>query len=1107
MRPPRSSCWQTAIFALGVILSAAAAQGEGKGVSAQAFRPKNISLDAAATQLQEALAQRNLSAEVLVEAKGQTVVVRGPASELREATRLWLTIDKAPPHKPEILLTAGPLQPASDEEEAGDDATQPFTLQHISSRSLEATLLRTWKQMNFQPEGKDGIVSARLPGAERAVIAIDHRRQAVRLSGDEKLVREWRKVVGALDSKPPGDDATTALVPIRKADPAQIKQAVRLLELAQQRAASGKKPLFVAQEQPAEDAPVPGDDEEKKPAEEMTEEPERRPPGGRGVRIFINEATGQVILIGPAEEVERIKKLIQDLEQSVGRPYIEILQLKHISDRAVSDLIAQIYDQVFGSRTGRVTITPLIKPNALLLIGPQEGVEAVKELVKQLDQPVPPTSQLRVFPLKHISVKEAEATVRTFFVDRAPETEPRAGLGTKVNVVGELRSNSLIIQASNRDLAEVAELLRRIDVGETPNVGEVRVFRLRNSLAEDLAPVIQKAITGAVTKEEGSETQGDDSSIPKTTPPTSLRILQIDGTTRKIIESGILTDVRITADPRANSLIVRGPSSSMNLIATLIEQLDQLPGQSASIKVFTLLNGDAQTLLNMLQQLFGQATNNQGGQNVLNQLSVSGENTLVPLRFAIDARTNSVIATGAGADLEVVERILLRLDESDVRRRKTTVYRLRNAPAADVSQAINQFLTNQRQLATIGQGITSSVEQLEREVVVVPEPVSNSLLVSATPRYYEEIKKIVEDLDRRPPMVVIQCVIAEVTLNSTDEFGVELGLQDSLLYDRGIPGIGFNFNNTAPLGNNSTKTRQELAGQGLVNLGLGRTNSTLGYGGFILSASNDSVSLLLRALQQSSRLQVLSRPQVQTLDNQVGFVQVGARVPYVTSSNQTQFGIQNAITFQNVGILLQVTPRTSPDGLIVMQIAAEKSQLSSDAEGVPTFISSSGQIIRSPQIFTDTAQTVVSAQSGQTVILGGLITKNRSQETRRTPYLSDIPVLGRLFRYDIETNKRTELLIIMTPSIVRTEEDVDRLNARETERMSWCLADVANVHGELPWAKGTGPFNRKPSAMIFPDENPTGREPIAPPAGAPESRFDPVERDPTPDGVFEQQPR
>jgi type II secretory pathway component GspD/PulD (secretin) len=260
---------------------------------------------------------------------------------------------------------------------------------------------------------------------------------------------------------------------------------------------------------------------------------------------------------------------------------------------------------------------------------------------------------------------------------------------------------------------------------------------------------------------------------------------------------------------------------------------------------------------------------------------------------------------------------------------------------------------------------------------------------------------------------------------------------------------------------------------------------------------------------------------VQTLDNQAGFVQVGSRVPYVTSSSQTNFGIQNQVQFQNVGLLLQVIPRTSPDGLIVMQISAEKSELGPEATGVPTFISSTGQVIRSPQIFINTAQTVVSAQSGQTVLLGGLITNSREQETRRTPYLSDVPVLGRLFRYDFEVTRKTELLIIMTPHIVRTDEDIERLNARESERMNWCLADVANVHGDVSWAKGSGPWDGKTTPLIFPDQDPTGRtpteaepapqpavgEPVAPPAGAPERRFDPVDRQPTPDGVFEQQPR
>jgi type II secretion system protein D len=1121
-----------------LIASSAAAQDK---IAAQSFRPRHLSLDAAAARLQEAFREQQLAAEVLVESKSQQIVVRGAADTLRQATRIWLGVDKPSAGKPEVLFTAGPAQPkrpaqASMAAAPAEQGDQPYALQHISPRDLEATLTQTWRQMQFQPDGREGVVSARLPGMQRGVIIIDHNRQLVRVQGDEKLTAEWQKVIVALDTKLPARNATRALVSYQKADPVQIRRAVRLLETAQKSARASRQ--HVAQLQPDDQPPEEAQPPEEMPGEGMEEEPaeeETRPAVGTGVRIIINEATGQIIIIGRQEDVERIVRLLQDLEQSVGKPYIEILPLKHISDRAVSDLIAQIYDQVFA-RTARVTITPLTKPNALLLIGPQEGVEAVKELVSRLDKPVPPSSQLRVFPLKHMNASDAESIVRNFFVERAPEQTPRPGLGTQVNVVAEPRSNSLLVQASARDLAEVAELLRRIDVIQTPKVLEVRVFKLRNSLAEDLAPVLQQAVTGSsgtsTTSGQGQNQQGNQPGATGGTtaaPSTAVQMLKVDGQARRIIESGILTDVQITADPRANSLIVRGPASSMELLSALIEQLDQLPGQTASIKVFTLLNGDAQMLLNTLQQLFGQATN-QGANanNILSQLSplVSGENVLVPLRFSVDQRTNSIIASGAPSDLEVVERILLRLDESDVRRRTTTVYRLRNAPATDVSNAINLFLQNQRQLTqAIGQNLVSQVEQIEREVVVVPEQVSNSLLVSATPRYYEEIKKIVEDLDRRPPMVIIQVVIAEVTLGNTDEFGVELGLQDSLLFHRGLPnnggtgGIGFNFNNTNPLGNQNTFGREDVAGQALTNLGLGRGNSTLGYGGLVLSASSESVSMLIRALQRSNRLQVLSRPQVQTLDNQAGFVQVGSRVPYVTSSSQTNFGIQNQVQFQNVGLLLQVIPRTSPDGLIVMQISAEKSELGPEATGVPTFISSTGQIIRSPLININTAQTVVSAQSGQTVLLGGLITKSREQETRRTPYLSDVPVLGRLFRYDFEINTKKELLIIMTPHIVRTDEDVERLNALESERMNWCLADVASIHGDVSWARGSGPWDRPTTPMIFPDQDPTGRvppvgEPVpapvptpAPPAGAPESRFNPVERDPTPDGVFEQQPR
>ena len=372
-------------------------------------------------------------------------------------------------------------------------------------------------------------------------------------------------------------------------------------------------------------------------------------------------------------------------------------------------------------------------------------------------------------------------------------------------------------------------------------------------------------------------------------------------------------------------------------------------------------------------------------------------------------------------------------------------------------------------------------------MIVVPEPVSNSLIVSATPRYFDEIKRVVTELDRRPPMVVIQVLIAEVTLRDTDQFGVELGLQDSLLFDRGIASNRFLWNGQ-PLGNDNTPaslaTRNAAAAQAITNFTLSRSDPTLGFGGLVLQASSDSVNMLIRALQESERLQVISRPQVQTLDNQPAFVQVGAQVPRIQSSQITNFGTQNNTSDVSVGIILQVTPRTSPDGMIVMEVDAEKSAVGPEATGIPISITTNGQVIRSPQILITRAQTTVSARSGQTVILGGLITNNQEEITRRVPYLADIPVLGRLFRFDSVFKQRTELLIILTPFILQSEENIESMNLRESERMSWCLGDIVNIHGPVGMA-GNPAFNPQASPVIYPDLQPGGPEPTpaAPPSG------------------------
>ena len=188
----------------------------------------------------------------------------------------------------------------------------------------------------------------------------------------------------------------------------------------------------------------------------------------------------------------------------------------------------------------------------------------------------------------------------------------------------------------------------------------------------------------------------------------------------------------------------------MELIEALVQQLDRLPNAETLIKVFEIVNGDAETLLEMLEALFGADDNNQqqqGGTN-LNQLPLQGAaasdgQTLVNLRFSVDLRTNTIIASGPAGDLQVVEDLLNRLDAKETNDAPAQVYRLSNAPAIDVAEAINAWLEGVVDLAGTDPRINNGVSTSDRTVIVVPETVSNSLIVSARPEYRAEVEKII----------------------------------------------------------------------------------------------------------------------------------------------------------------------------------------------------------------------------------------------------------------------------------------------------------------------------------------------------------------------------
>ncbi len=955
----------------------------------------------------------------------------------------------------------------------------------------------------------------RRPSAAVFTISIDTKRDELLVSAPPGQTRDLVWLIQQLDAAGGEPNTTIRLLPgAKNTRRIATRLQVQLTRLVAQR----KREDAAAGEQPDRADDAADDRGERQPPKQT--DPTEALGGLQGdVNVESLQDLGVLLLRGNKRDVDAVMRIIREIEKLtlLATPEVHLLRLRHVHSEALAPLLSSVYEglrpaPVQGAQPRQsISFIPVVKPNAILILAPSEDLKSILELAVELDQPVDPLSEFQVIGLKSAVAAHVVSILIDFY-------QERAGLRTRVRAVADARTNSVIVQARPRDLAEVAALIRRIDRDESPAVSRMRIFPLKNAFADELAVVITTAIqsilnpsatsvgTGGIrggapgsggrpiTQRPGPRPGGQTPTPPGTPPRQAggastqgigdaksviLEFLAVDGEAQRFVRSGILFDIRVTADPRINSLVVIAPQQSMELMAELIRQLDQPTTTVADIKMFSLENADATATVQLLEKLFGvQDQQQQGGTQVAG--AEDADSNLIPLQFSVDVRTNSVFAKGGSEALRVVEAILLRLDHSDIRQRQNDVIRLLNSPADRIAEAINQFMRSQRDLAQLNPDLISDMELLQREVIAVAEPISNSLLISATPRYFEEIRRLVAELDKAPAQVIIQALLVEVVLQNTDEFGIELGFQDSVLFDRGllnldnfltttettsVPGTGisltteqivnqelipgFNFNNTQlPLGNNTFINPTDVGTQGLSNFSLGRLNGDLGFGGLVLSANSESISALLRALSARRTIHVLMRPQIRTLDNLPATIHVGQQVPVVNGVDVGQTITSPRIVQEQVGIVLTVIPRISPDGTIVIETDVQKSELSGNT--VPIFFdAANNRTINSPIIDITDAVATVSVRDGQTIVLGGMITKSDSTLERKVPWLAEVPLLGRLFRYDSTTTRRTELLIFLTPRVIHNDADSELIKQVEAERMHFIEEDAEAMHGPL----------------------------------------------------------
>ncbi|MCX7700908.1 MAG: hypothetical protein N2039_08525, partial [Gemmataceae bacterium] len=554
-----------------------------------------------------------------------------------------------------------------------------------------------------------------------------------------------------------------------------------------------------------------------------------------------------------------------------------------------------------------------------------------------------------------------------------------------------------------------------------------------------------------------------------------------------VVAAGALEDVSITAEPRTNSLILIAPEKTMELLLALVRELDVVAAARAEINVFTLKKADALQVSSLLQQLFGGTAAAGAGAGVgaaaQNQarplLTLTGQPTeganLIGLNVTVDPRTNSLIVAGSRNDLDTIRAIIAKLEDVEAPQRQNFVFKIRNQAAADIATALQNFYSAQLQNLSDAQQLTA-FQQLAREVIVVSEPISNTVLVSATPKYFAEVQRLIDVLDQEAPQVIIECLIAQVDMNNSEEFGVELGHQNGVMWQRSVlpsgttvnqtiagtavPQLaipGFSFNNSQAgqglgiLPTNSLPTvfdpvtgtwtpKPSLLGvQALGNFGLGRMSPTASIGGFVLSLSSDKLSVLIRSLRIQERIHVLSAPTLVTTDNQAARLNVGEEVPYISDVTVTQNNVVQSVDRRTVGVILTVVPRISPDGRVLMRVTPEVSSLGRLLE--------LGNGDRGQSFIVQNLDTTVSADDGETIVIGGLIQKSDRRVERKIPWVGDIPVLGALFRFRTREVRKQELLIILTPRILRSPADRARVLGEQAAKMHWNECDVARIHG------------------------------------------------------------
>ena len=413
--------------------------------------------------------------------------------------------------------------------------------------------------------------------------------------------------------------------------------------------------------------------------------------------------------------------------------------------------------------------------------------------------------------------------------------------------------------------------------------------------------------------------------------------------------------------------------------------------------------------------------------SLLEQLApdLIGKGAKGPNKITIVAseRTNSLVIKGEPATLEKVVQLIKELDTPANRAGTIQVVRLAHSDATDLAEILKNLVSETESENKTGQNVKTSIQA---------DAALNALVIRADPTSMAELKNIITKLDVRRLQVLIEAAIVEVSDTFERQLGTELAIADT--GSSNIP-----IATTAPSGVLSSIITA-LATDSVTGLDLG---STPVIAGGRTDANGINFAFVVKALASNDNANLLSTPSITTMDNEEAKIVVGQSVPFRTGSTTTgSNGTTNPFTTiqrEDVGLTLQVTPHVHDGSLIRLEIQQEVSEV--DTRTLSIGDNGSADIITTKR----TIETTVLADDGEVVVLGGLIRDKYNDGESGVPGLKNIPVLGYLFKSKSKTVEKSNLMVFLRATVLKTREDV----VAQTERKYSGIWEV-EISGRSP---------------------------------------------------------